>query len=413
MPNLTAAEAIRTIGPYDVLETLSKGKMATVFLARHRENEQAVAIKAVFPPQGHDEILLKRFQQEFRASSLLRHPNIVRALDFGHDNTITYLVMEYVNGLTLAEHVKAEGPMSEAKAVRAIVQVAEGLHFAHKNGIVHRDVTPGNILLPTKGQAKLSDLGLIKDLETDLGLTRQNIGMGTPCFMAPEQFRNAKHAGVRCDIYSLGATLYFAVTGQLPFRERGVAVILQKKLANDVTPPRKLASNLSERVERAILRAIRSDPDVRPRSCLEFIEVLTVDDKKNTPRAKVSGLAAGRAGKQKSDRGSGIEQRASVRYSCNVDSACRRNTSIHASDEHQDVWEATVQDLSVRGAGLIVNRRFEIGALVTLDFRSTGSEPRVSADMRVARVDRAGRSLWFVGGSFVKPLDKETVRSLV
>lgn len=412
MPNLTASESVRSIGPYEVLETLARGKMATVFLARHRENDEVVAIKAVFPPHSNDEILLKRFEQEYRASTLLRHPNIVRALDFGKDDTITYLVLEFVDAPTLADHVKTDGPMPEAKAVRAIVQVAEGLHFAHKNGIVHRDVSPANILLTAKGQAKLSDLGLIKDLETDLGLTRQNMGMGTPCFMAPEQFRNAKHAGVRCDIYSLGATLYLAVTGQLPFRERGVAAILQKKLANDVTPPRKLVPHLSERLERAILRAIRSDPDVRPRSCLEFIEVLTTDEK-NSSRAKTAGLAAGRAGKQKSNRTPGIEQRASVRYSCNVDSACRRSTSIHPGDEHQDVWEGTVQDLSVRGAGLIVNRRFEMGATVTLEFRSSGPEPKCSVDMRVVRVDRAGRSLWFVGGTFTKPLDKDTLRSLL
>src|SRR5262249_13066468 len=268
------------------------------------------------------------------------------------------------------------------KAVRAIVQVAEGLHYAHKNGVVHRDANPANILLTAKGQAKLAGLGLIKDLETDLGLTRQNMGMGTPCFMAPEQFRNAKHAGVRCDIYSLGAALYFAVTGQVPFRERGVAAILQKKLTNDMTPPRKLVPNLSERTERAILRSTRADPDGRPRSCLEFIKVLTTDEK-HSPRAKAAGLAAGRAGRQQSSRVPGIEQRAFVRYACNVDSACRRSTSIHPGDEHQDVWEATVQDLSVRGAGLVINRRFEIGATVTLEFRSTGPEPQLRFNMSV------------------------------
>jgi serine/threonine protein kinase len=411
MPPAIDPAAIRSIGPYEVLQTIAEDKLTLVFRARHRENQEIVAIKAVFPSHSGEEVALKRFEQEYRTSSLLRHPNIVRALDFGRDDAITYLVLEFVNGPTLADQVKSEGPMPEAKAIRVIVQVAEGLHHAHKHGIVHRDVSPRNILLTAKGQAKLADLGLVKDLETDLGLTGLNVGMGTPCFMAPEQFRDAKHAGVRCDIYSLGATLYLAVTGNLPFRGCSLAALWEKKQANEITPPRQLVPNLSHRVERAILRAMRADPDVRPRNCQEFIEALSGEQ--NSPRANVAGLAARRPGKQKSGHEPGIQRRAAVRYSCNVESSCRRHTSIHAGDEHQDVWEATVQDLSVRGAGLIVNRRFEIGTVITLAFRSRGLEPCLSVDMRVARVESAGRSLWFIGGMFNQPLDKEAVRSLL
>jgi serine/threonine protein kinase len=405
-------EAVQAIGPYDVLEIIARGGVATIFRARHRETEQVVALKAVFPPHNQDEVLLKRFKQEFRASSELSHPNIVRAVDFGSHETVTYLALEFVNGPNLAERVARDGPLPEAEAIRIIVQAAQGLHHAHKHGIVHRDVKPENILLAAKGQAKLADLGLMKDLETDLGLTRNNQGLGTPCFMAPEQFHDAKRANLRCDIYSLGATLFYAVTGQVPFKARSIPAIWKKKQANDLTPPRALAPALSERVERAILRAVRADPGVRPRSCLEFIAALTTDTP-DSVRSRSAGPASRRDGRAKSGQTPSAERRVSVRYPCSVDSACRRNTSIHADDEHVDEWEATIQDLSVKGAGLIVNRRFEIGTMVTLEFPTSGSASRRSVDMRVNRVHRAGRGLWFIGGSFTRPLDKKEVQSLL
>jgi serine/threonine protein kinase len=141
--------------------------------------------------------------------------------------------------------------------------------------LIHRDVKPDNILLTTDGVAKLADLGLVKETETDLNLTRTGRGLGTPHFMAPEQFRNAKNADVRCDIYSLGATLYMMVTGELPFKSNGPLDAWMKKIQGDLTPPRSLIPTLSERVEWAILRAMSADPNLRPASCREFIEDLT------------------------------------------------------------------------------------------------------------------------------------------
>src|SRR5262249_427890 len=153
-----------------------------------------------------------------------------------------------------------DGRLPEAEAVRLIAQVCAGLHEAHERGLVHRDVKPDNILVSPDGQAKLIDLGLVKETEADLGLTRTEGGLGTPHFMAPEQFRNAKSADIRCDIYSLGATLYNLVTGELPFASsRGPLDAWKKKINNDLTAPRKLVPTLSRKTDRAIRRAMSAD----------------------------------------------------------------------------------------------------------------------------------------------------------
>jgi serine/threonine protein kinase len=153
--------------------------------------------------------------------------------------------------------------------------VAQGLHRAHKQGLIHRDVKPDNILVTPDGQAKLADLGLVKEVDADLNLTRTGRGLGTPHFMAPEQFRNAKNADIRCDIYSLGATLYQMVTGELPFKSNGPLDAWMKKMHNDLVAPRQLVPTLSERLDWAIRRAMSPQPEDRPMSCREFVEDLT------------------------------------------------------------------------------------------------------------------------------------------
>ena len=229
--------------------------------------------------------MLKRFEQEFRAASRLNHPNIVRALDYGNASDTPYLVMEFIDGESLGQKIERNGRMSEADAIQIIAQVAQGLHRAHKQNLIHRDVKPDNILVTAEGVAKLADLGLVKETETDLNLTKTGRGLGTPHFMAPEQFRNAKGADVRCDIYSLGATLYQMVTGELPFRSSGPLDAWMKKIQNDMTPPRTMVPTLSERIDWAIIRAMSADPNRRPTSCREFVEDLTGHSTRRVPTA--------------------------------------------------------------------------------------------------------------------------------
>jgi serine/threonine protein kinase len=269
------ATVLQTLGNYDLLEKVAEGGMGAIYRGRHRDSGQIVAIKIISAQMATNPTLLSRFEQEFRAASRLDHPNIVRALDYNGTAATPYLVMEFVEGESLGQKIDREGKLPEAEAIRIIAQVAQGLHRAHKQGLIHRDVKPDNILVQPDGIAKLADLGLVKEAESDLNLTKTGRGLGTPHFMAPEQFRNAKNADKRCDVYSLGATLYQMVTGQLPFRSTGPLDAWMKKIHNELIPPRKLVPGLSERIDWAFLRAMSADPDRRPASCREFVEDLT------------------------------------------------------------------------------------------------------------------------------------------
>jgi serine/threonine protein kinase len=271
----TTKPVLQTIGDYDLLEKIAEGGMGTVYRGRQRTTGTQVAVKVVPPSMARNPVLLKRFEQEFRAASILDHPNIVRALDYGTSGGSPYLVMEFVEGESLGQRVDREGKIPESEAIRIVAQVAKGLHRAHKQGLVHRDVKPDNILITPDGVAKLADLGLVKEMETDLNLTRTGRGLGTPHFMAPEQFRNAKGADARCDIYSLAATMYQVVTGDPPFKSCGLLDAWMKKIQNDLTPPREVNPGLSERLDWAIRRGMSADPERRPLTCREFVEDLT------------------------------------------------------------------------------------------------------------------------------------------
>jgi serine/threonine protein kinase len=264
----------QSIGRYDILEMIAEGGMGTVYKGRNRETGDIVAIKIVPPTAAKNPTLLKRFEREFTAARALDHPNIVKAIEFDGACATPFLVMEYVDGESLGQKIERDGKMDETEALRIIGEVSQGLYRAHKQGLIHRDVKPDNVLLGSDGKAKLTDLGLVKEIDDDYNLTKTGRGLGTPHFMAPEQFRDAKNADVRCDIYSLGATLYMMVTGQMPFGNTSALDCFMKKMRNDLTPPKELNPELSERVSMAIMRSMSASPEARPTSCREFVEDL-------------------------------------------------------------------------------------------------------------------------------------------
>ena len=199
-------------------------------------------------------------------------------LDYGLDGNKPFLVMEFVGGGSLGQRLEREGRLAGAEAVEIITQAGQALQWAHERRLVHRDVKPDNILLGADGKVKLSDLGLVKNLDDDAHLTQALDYLGTPNFMSPEQFNDPRTADARSDLYSLGATLYMTVTGEVPFRGRNgrdLAGILKRKLEGDIAPPRRLVPELSERVNDAILRALDVDSTKRQGSVREFLESLT------------------------------------------------------------------------------------------------------------------------------------------
>jgi serine/threonine protein kinase len=271
----TLEPAPTALGDYDLLEKIGEGGVGTVYKARDRKSGQIVAIKVLSPEMARNPLTLKRFEQEFWSARALDHPNIVRALRYGATDDAHYLVMEFVPGEPLGAKMQRVGPLPEAEAIDIITQACSGLHYAHGRGLIHRDIKPDNLLVTPSGEVKVADLGLSKQLHTEANLTHTGRGLGTPHFMAPEQFRDAKNADVRCDVYSLGATLYQLVTGKLPFPGNNPVETFLRKMKRELTPPRKLAPELSERTESVILWALSSEPSQRPASCQQLLDVLT------------------------------------------------------------------------------------------------------------------------------------------
>lgn len=266
---------LESIGNYDVVSKIAEGGMGAVYRARSRANGQMVAIKVIPTQTAKNKVLLKRFEREFIAAHGIDHVNVVKAIEFCTNVPTPFLVMELVDGESVGQRIDKSGKFTEEEAKRIIVQVCQGLHRAHKHNLIHRDIKPDNILLAPDGTAKITDLGLVKGLgEEEMNLTRTGRGLGTPHFMAPEQFRDAKNADVRCDVYSVGATMYMMVTGVMPFDGSGPLDCWMKKARNEFQPPRELVPDISERTSSAIMRAMSATKENRQPTCRDFVEDL-------------------------------------------------------------------------------------------------------------------------------------------
>lgn len=234
------------LGNYVLMGKIGAGGMGQVFKARHRVMERQVAVKVLPAAMTRDKAAIARFHREVQAAARLRHPNIIAADDADFANGVHFLVMEYVEGSDLSALVKQNGRFPVAQAVNYILQAAKGLEYAHAEGIVHRDIKPANLLLDKKGTIKILDMGLARiggDASGQAELTATGAIMGTVDFMAPEQALNTKGADARADIYSLGCSLFYLLTGKATFNGD---TLMAKLLAHRGQP---IPSLRTERVE--------------------------------------------------------------------------------------------------------------------------------------------------------------------
>lgn len=284
------------LGPYLLQERVGQGGMGQVFKAVHRKLGRVVAVKVLARHLLQDQRAAARFQREIEVVGRLSHPHIVTALDAAEEHGLKYLVMEFVEGSDLGRLVKKIGPLPLEMACHCLHQAALGLQHAHEHGLVHRDLKPTNVFLqmrwenskanPDKkklvyGRVKLLDLGLVGFLDRPLVpvtagqmLTHVQEIMGTPDYMAPEQARDSRQATPQSDIYSLGATLYFCLTGQPPFSEGTPMEKLMKHQTDEPLPVEKLRPQVTPRLSRLVRRMMAKNPDQRPRTVAEVVAEL-------------------------------------------------------------------------------------------------------------------------------------------
>lgn len=250
-------------GQYRILRLLGSGGMGAVYLARDLTLEREVAIKVVKPAAGSANVY-DRFRREAKTAAQLSHPNIVPLHAFGSVDGMPYFVMGYVRGESLAERLRREGKLSEAEARRILADVALALDHAHRQGVVHRDVKPDNVLLEdATGRALLTDFGVAKSMSRGETLTQHGSVIGTPHYMSPEQAAGRGDIDGRSDIYSLGVMGYAMLAGRLPFDGKSAADVLSKHITQDPPALRSLAPTISESTLQVIERCLAKDPAKR------------------------------------------------------------------------------------------------------------------------------------------------------
>jgi serine/threonine protein kinase len=268
------AEALTKTGRYQIVGELGRGSMGIVYQGYDPIIGRTVAIKTMItegqsPQEFHE--YKARFQREAQAAGILTHPNIITVYDFGEDNGILYLAMEFLEGKSLEKLAEEQNVLPVETILPIYDQVCSALDFAHQNGIVHRDVKPANIMILRNGIVKMTDFGIAKMMS--MGMTQAGQILGTPNYMSPEQVKGRQVDG-RSDIFSLGVILYELVTGEKPFGGQNITTVIYKIINENPIPPRELDGTIHSGLNYVIAKALAKNPDERYQSCRELAEDL-------------------------------------------------------------------------------------------------------------------------------------------
>ncbi|MDD2709504.1 MAG: protein kinase [Verrucomicrobiae bacterium] len=266
----------QTIGKYVLRRIIGRGAMGMVYLAQDSETGQDVAVKFLAGEFATKDEFVIRFKNEAQACSSLDHPNIIRVFDVGEEGGTYYMVMEYVDGKDLGYYLKVQDKLKESQTLPWLKQSARALGYAHQHGIVHRDLKPENIMITKEGEVKIADLGLSKNLGTDeeMSMTMSGTVIGTPYYISPEQARDAKRVDARSDIYSLGATFYHLVTGQVPFEGNSAAEVMANHMNKTLVNPQRLNHALGDGVSSVIEKMMQKEQSNRFQTMEEVAEAI-------------------------------------------------------------------------------------------------------------------------------------------
>ena len=255
---------------YAIDGPIARGGMADVFLARDQQLDRQVAIKILFPEYARDPNFVERFRREAQNAAMLNHANIVSVYDYGQERGTYFIVMEYVEGQSLRDVLRSEGRMPAMQAARIAAEIAAALDFAHRHGVVHRDIKPGNVLLTPQGQVKVTDFGIAANpTDAASGLTATGAVIGTATYFSPEQAQGYQVDG-RTDVYALGVVLYEMITGRPPFTAESPVAVAMKHVREEPVPPSMMVPDVPPDLERIILTALAKDPRVRYQSAADL-----------------------------------------------------------------------------------------------------------------------------------------------
>ena len=256
------------LGPYVITGWIGQGGMGQVFKGEHLVLGRVSAIK-VLPLDKTTDYAISNFHREIKLQARMDHPNLVRAYDAGHDGKVHFLVTEYVPGRDLRRLIRNQGKLTVAEAAGVVMQIAQGLYYAHQQGLIHRDIKPGNILVTEDGTAKLSDLGLSGFVDNEIEDPRAGKIVGTADYLAPELIRNPREVSTVTDIYSLGCTLYYSITGKVPFPGGSAKEKARRHLNEHPWHPRQFSTDVSEEFVELIADMMEKDPQKRIQSAEE------------------------------------------------------------------------------------------------------------------------------------------------
>jgi serine/threonine protein kinase len=259
------------LGQYQITGLLGKGGMATVYRARQLTVDRDVAIKVIETNLTANPEFTIRFEREAKTIASLNHPFILKLFDFGSKDNLLYLVMELHTGGSLADRLRERGPLEPEEVLRYIEQISKALDYAHARNIIHRDLKPQNILLDSEGNAILTDFGIARISTDATRLTGTSMAMGTPAYMAPEQWLGAE-VGFQADLYALAMMAYELLTGALPYTGNTPPALMYQHLHEMPVPLRQKRPELPQSLEQVILRGIAKHPEDRFQSATAFAE---------------------------------------------------------------------------------------------------------------------------------------------
>jgi serine/threonine protein kinase len=397
-------------GHYELQQRLGKGSMSEVFKARDTTTDEIVAIKIPSKAVMNEPQLCKRFELEYTLVYPLKHRNIVKVLDYSEHEGVPFLVMEYIDGPSLADHIEKKTCLSEHEALSVLLPVADALTYLHSKKIIHRDIKPSNILMTSEGKVKLADLGLVRDLDSVSRLTRTKVGLGTLQYASPEQFDNASAADLRSDIYSLATTIYMALTGELPFGKGTVTSMMMRKLTNQFIAPIQKAPKLRPAVDAAIRMAMHADAKFRPASVADFVAYLT-GWKKYPADIELPGRVVEAAGLTKAAKAiqkAADERRKDVRYELNAIGSCRVPMEVGTQ-----MWASAIVDISKTGLCLESKKRFEPGAVVEIMVSVNPDDSIITELARVRWNKPMPDKAWQHGCEFVNSMTQDEMEAIL